>query len=79
MNKPVKSAKGLKGILIKSISSDTVFFRVYDEDHTFIDYNIHHYDMEIAIEEDAYIYKTDDGNFYIDYSPESYGLSENDE
>ena len=48
-------------------------FRVYAKDHTFVDYDILHYDMRVQIqEEDAYFYEADD-TAWIDHSPETLG------
>jgi hypothetical protein len=59
-------AKGIKGILIRV--GDRHVFRVYAEDHTFIDYDILHHDLEIQILDDAMLYRTDFGS-YLDYPP----------
>jgi hypothetical protein len=69
MNKSriTQSAKGMKGILIRV--DDHHVFRVYNEDYTFIDYEILHYDLEIQIlEKNAMLYRSEFGN-YLDYPP----------
>ena len=50
-----------------------MFLRVTNEDNTYTDYGIFHYDMNVTIDDDdAHIYKDEDG-YYIDYSPETLG------
>ena len=67
----IKSAKGLKGVLC--VSFGDIFLRVTNEDNTYTDYGIFHYDMNVTIDDDdAHIYKDEDG-YYIDYSPETLG------
>lgn len=71
MSEYIKSAKGLKGVLC--VSFDGIFLRVDNDDNTYTDYDILHYDMNITIDDDdAHIYSDDDG-YYIDYSPETLG------
>lgn len=66
-----RPANGATGYLIRT--GDTVVFRVYAKDHTFVDYDILHYDMRVQIqEEDAYFYESDD-TAWIDHSPETLG------
>jgi hypothetical protein len=69
MNKirSVKPAHGVKGILIRV--GDHHVFRIYGEGHSFVDYDILHYDLEVEIlENDAYFYSSEFGN-YLDYAP----------
>jgi hypothetical protein len=61
-----QSAKGMKGILIRV--GDSHVFRVYNEDYTFLDYDILHYDLEIQILDDAVLYRSEYGS-YLDYPP----------
>ena len=64
--------KNLRGFLCKSFEGK-FFFRTYNEDGSYIDYEICHSDLEIQIlDKDAYIY-TRDGNYCIDYSPKTLG------
>lgn len=66
-------AKNLKGVLCKDIFGG-FFLRVYKEDKTFKDYDIHLSDMEIEIlDDDAYIYESDFGDSFIDYSLKTLG------
>jgi hypothetical protein len=60
-------AKGVKGYIIRVL--DSYVFRVYNEDFTFLDYDILHYDLEIQIlEKDAMLYRSEFGS-YLDYPP----------
>jgi hypothetical protein len=60
-------AKGVKGYIIRAL--DGYVFRVYNEDFTFVDYDILHYDLGIEIlEKDAMLYRSEFGN-YLDYPP----------
>ena len=61
-----QSAQGVKGYLIRV--DDRHVFRVYAEDHTFLDYNILHHDLEIQILDDAFLYRSEFGS-YLDYPP----------
>lgn len=69
MNKirSAQPAKGVKGYIIRVL--DSYVFRVYNDDYTFVDYDILHYDLEIQIlEKDAMLYCSEFGN-YLDYTP----------
>ena len=65
-----------KGVLLSDYNGG-VFFRVYEKNHDFTDYNIIHHDLDIEINDsDAYVYEKD-GDLYIDHSPETLGIKEN--
>lgn len=77
MSLKTKSAKGVKGFLLRTFTADgqhNFVFRVYDKDddgglRNFTDYDIFHYDLEVEILDDAVLY--DDGiRHYIDYKDE---------
>jgi hypothetical protein len=69
--KPV-SANGVSGYLI-SVEGRTMF-RVYDRDHNFTDYDLHHADLEVMITDpDAYFYR-DEFTDRLDHSPETLGI-----
>ena len=71
MIKPV-SAKGTKGCLI-STKDGNLLFRVYDQDHNFVDYRVYMNDIEIEItDDDAFFYKVDSKNI-LDFSPQTLG------
>ena len=66
--KPVP-ANGVTGHLI-SVQGRTMF-RVYDQDHNFTDYDLHHADLEITITDpDAFFYR-DEFTDRLDHSPET--------
>ncbi len=74
--KPQKIEK-LKGILCRSVEG-RYFFRTYNEDGTFTDYELYHTDLEIEISDsDAYIYERN-GELHIDHSPRTLGLEGED-
>ena len=49
MEDKITSAKGVNGFLIPSFIDKKVYFRVYDENKDFIDYEIDHTDLEVKI------------------------------
>lgn len=68
-----KSAKGQRGFLIRGMDGQ-IWFRQYDSDHNFVDYDITHYDCEIEIVDDsAELIRTKSGDF-LDYTKESLGI-----
>ena len=73
MDKPV-SANGQHGILINVFGK--TMFRVYDKDHNFVDYELHHSDLSVTIDdEDAFFYKVGDRDI-LDHSPAILGREE---
>ena len=63
-----KPAKGTKGMLLYTMNDEYVF-RVYKEDHTFIDYDILHCDLDVTIDsDDAVFYDFEDGRNVLDHS-----------
>jgi hypothetical protein len=63
-----KPAKGTKGMLLYTMNNEYVF-RVYKEDHTFIDYDILHCDLDVTIDsDDAVFYDFEDGRSILDHS-----------
>jgi len=72
----MKSANGVRGHLLNLITG-TVVFRVYDHEHNFVDYNIHHSDLCVTItDSDAYFYRRDEQDI-LDHAPMTLGI-END-
>ena len=70
-----KPAKGTKGMLLYTMNNDYVF-RVYKEDHSFIDYDILHCDLDVTIDsDDATFYEFEDGRNILDHSYEIAGES----
>lgn len=69
MNKVIRPAKGIKGVLIKD-----VFGKCFIQGTDGNNYDIYHYDMDITIDDsDSYVYENLDGTKYIDYSPQTLG------
>lgn len=67
MNKP---ATGTEGCLIRCL--DGFMFRVYNQDGTFVDYDIAHSNMQIKIiDNDAWFYNQE----LIDHSPTTLGIN----
>jgi hypothetical protein len=67
----MKPADKTTGYLIRV--GDDFMFRVYNQDQTFTDYDIYHYDLCVTISDtDAYFYH--DEIPFIDYSPLTLGL-----
>ena len=63
-----KPADGVRGHLLNLIDG-TVVFRVYDDKHNFVDYDIHHSDLCVTITDpDAYFYRQDDRDI-LDHAP----------
>jgi len=68
------SANGVTGCLLPMFGEQTWVFRVYNEDGTFTDYDIHHSDLSVTItDEDAYFYERASGEPYLDHSPATLG------
>jgi len=71
----VKNAASVSGVLIKLFGGGFAF-RVYNDKHDFVDYEINHDDLSITIDSDAlasfYSYKDQHS---LDHSPEVLGLS----
>ncbi len=63
-------AIGVRGFLIRG-AEDQVWFRVYDKNHDFVDYEITNYDCEVVIiDPDAAFHRGEHGDF-LDYTDES--------
>lgn len=70
----IKSANGISGHLLQTVDG-TYWFRVYRPDFTFTDYDLHHSDLCITINDpDAALYERDDGTTILDHSPETLGI-----
>ena len=65
--------ENLKGFLCTSFDGK-YFFRTYNEDGTYSDYQLCHADLKIQIlDTDAYVYNRN-GELCIDYSPKTLGI-----
>ena len=68
-----KPAQGQRGLLIRGMDGQ-IWFRQYDANHDFVDYDILHYDCEIEIlDSSAELVQTESGDF-LDYTKESMGI-----
>lgn len=68
----VRSAEGVKGCIL--VSFGKVYFRVYDENHNFVDYELAHTDLQVTIQDsDASFYEHEDINV-LDHTPGTLGL-----
>ena len=71
MSKP-KSANGVTGHLLY-LADGSYCFRVYGKNHTFVDYDLRHYDLCVTIKDkDAFLYKDATGT-KLDHSPLTLG------
>jgi len=71
----ITNAVGTRGFVLHTI--DGYVFRVYNKDHSFTDYDLHHFDLEVIIvDEDAFFYPDSKGKDRgtLDYSPGTRGL-----
>ena len=72
----IKSAEGTRGFLLYAMNNVYVF-RVYNEDHTFTDYDLIHSDLEVTINgDDATFYEFEDGTAALDHSYEMSNIEE---
>jgi len=68
-----KSANGISGVLLPI--GEVWIFRVYHSDGEFTDYDIFHSDLSVTINDgDAYFYELEDGESYLDHSPQTLGI-----
>jgi hypothetical protein len=68
-------AIGQRGFLIRSAVDDQIFFRVYGQDHDFVDYEITNHDCEVVIiDPHAALIRNDAGDF-LDYTAEAMGIA----
>ena len=71
----ITNAAGVTGFLLQ-VGDGSIVFRVYDADHNFVDYQIHHHDLEVTIAQDyeAAFYYPSDRDPYIDHAPMTLGI-----
>jgi hypothetical protein len=66
-------ATGVEGCLIRGHDGE-YYFRVYDADHNFVDYDLMHSDLSITITDpDAYFYR-EPGRDVLDHAPATLGI-----
>jgi hypothetical protein len=63
-------AIGQRGMLIRGFE-DTVWFRVYDNEHNFIDYEITNHDCEVVIIDPHAAFIRNEAGDFLDYTTES--------
>lgn len=63
-------AIGARGFLIRDIDGQ-VFFRVYDKNHDFVDYEITNHDCEVVIIDPDAAFVCNDAGDFLDYTTES--------
>jgi len=64
-------AIGTRGFLIRSAADDQILFRVYSEDHEFVDYDITNHDCEIVIIDPHAALISNSAGDFLDYTAES--------
>ena len=70
-----RSANGVRGHLLNLIDG-TVVFRVSDAEHNFVDYDLHHSDLCVTIDDpDAYFYRRDEQDI-LDHAPMTLGIQD---
>jgi hypothetical protein len=68
----MKPAKGVKGCIIDAFDG-TYYFRVYNADHTFTDYELHHHDLQVIIDDEDAVLYDEELSTRLDYSPQTLG------
>lgn len=74
-------AKGVCGYVMFDAEEGTPFFRVYTNDHEFIDYDILHGDLEVEITDDSAALYSGTGNgtaARLDYTSKVLGTKDDD-
>ena len=75
----ISSANGTRGFLCKSAVDGSFFFRVYEANEAFTDYDLRHEDLEVTISPDAMasFYRIGEDHI-LDHSPEVLGLQQDE-
>ena len=68
----MRPAKGVRGCIIDSFDG-SYYFRVYNPDHTFVDYQLRHHDLMVIIDDDDAVLYDDENSTLLDYSPQTLG------
>jgi hypothetical protein len=68
----MKPAKGVRGHIIDSFTG-TYYFRVYDNEGNFIDYDLRHHDLTVIIDDDDAVLYEDAFGAKLDHSPQTLG------
>lgn len=74
----IKDANGVQGVLLNPYHQDGKWiFRTYNNDGTFIDYDLCHSDLCVIINDfDAALYEDVGGHNRLDHSAETFGIKE---
>ena len=73
--KAPQPANGVRGHLL-NLADGTMVFRVYNDKHNFVDYDVRHSDLTVVIEDaDAYFYR-DEYSDVLDHAPATLGQEE---
>jgi hypothetical protein len=75
----IKAANGATGFICRSAIDGSHFFRVYESDGNFVDYDIQHDELEVTISAGAMasFYRVGDEKI-LDHSPEVLGLHDSE-
>ena len=71
----ITSAKGVTGHLLSNFDG-TYCFRVYGENHSFIDYDLHHCDLTVTIVDDDAAFYQDENGAKLDHDPGTLGIND---
>jgi hypothetical protein len=71
----MKPAKGVRGCIINSFNGN-YYFRVYNPDHSFVDYDLHHCDLSVIVDDDDAVLYDDKQGQRLDHSPATLGIKE---
>ena len=70
----ITSADGVTGILYRDAVTGRAFFRIYDENYNFVDYDIAHNDLRITIHDTDSAFYERNGRHILDHAPETLGI-----
>lgn len=71
----IRPAKGTKGCLLH-IGLKNWVFRVYNEDHSFKDYDLLHSDLFVTIDDEDSAFYEDGNDLRLDHSPDTLGIND---
>lgn len=71
----ITSATGATGFILDKFDG-TYSFRVYGENGTFIDYDLHHCDLAVTITDTDAAFYQDENRARLDHSPATLGITE---
>jgi hypothetical protein len=67
-------AQGVEGHLLRLGTGEYVF-RVYDQNHNFVDYDLAHSDLCVTITDPDAVFYRDEYRDVLDHSPETLGIN----